>query len=487
MRTFKKIILLFILGALIVSSLQFRLKPIHETPLKGYYRLGEAPSLKLFTWKRWFSGFFQEEYSTRLNDYVGFRKTLIRISNQYDYSFYGIIHANGFVQGRNRYLFEEDYIHEYTGDYFIGKAAIDRKMFRLKNVQDSLEAHHIPLLVVFEPGKASFYPEYIPSRFHPERKTLSNYEYCLQLSQQLGLSVIDMNRYFLKLKDTSRYPLFPRYGMHWSLYGVPFAVDTLVKSIKKAKGTGIPEFRIQQLTPSQTPLGTDNDIGELLNLACPLKSALGVYPKMKTVHPESKKFSVLVIADSYYLNIVEDYGKKMFVKQDYWYYNNKLYPYQNNSPPTYVDKSGLFEKLKNYDLILLMVSEINLHCGFWNFADEAYHAFHPGAKDLLLYDIENQIRNDREWFRSTVNKARLQQKPLEQIIRSDAEYTFYNNYSNLQGKTYWDTIEYITLNIKNNADWLASVIKKAEDRNVTVDSMLIIDAVYSYKQSKKKP
>jgi hypothetical protein len=484
MRPVRFLLLLMILLAMLMPAFQMVTHIFREPDLKGFYYRNEPPSLKYFTWTRWFSSGFQDSLSTRLNDHTGFRKSLVRLSNQYDYSFFGIIHAKGFVQGKSRYLYEEDYIHEYTGDYFIGKAAIDKKLSRLKNVADSLRAYNIPLLLVYEPGKASFYPEYIPGRFHPEKRSQTNYDYFVRRSHELGLHFMDMNSYFLKMKDTSRYPLFPRYGMHWSLYGVPYAVDTLIKSIEKATGKAIPRFETHPLTFSPTPIGTDNDIGELLNLAFPLRNSTGAYPTIVFNPVPDKSLSALVIADSYYINIVEDYGANLFRTQDYWYYNKKVYPCQNNNPPKYVDKSNLRDKLKKFDVVLLMVSEINLHCGFWNFADEAFLAFHPEIKDPLLYGIENEIRNDREWFRFMVNKARLQERPLEEIIRDDAEYTFYSNYSQLAGKSYLDTIQYVALTIKNSPEWLAIVEKKAQKLNIGLDSMVMLDAIYSYNQSK---
>ena len=485
MRVFKSTILALVLFTLGASVLQYGNQWVKEAPLKGYYRQSELPYLKYFTWKRWFSSDFQDVYSTRINDNTGLRKSLIRVSNQYDYSLFGMINAPGFVQGKSRYLFEEDYIHEYTGDYFIGTAAIDKKLSRLKNVMDSLRAHHIPLLLVFEPGKASYYPEFIPPRFHPEQRSQTNYDYMVKRSQEMGLTFMDMNTCFLKMKDTSRFPLFPRYGMHWSLYGVPFAVDTLARYIESVTRVPLPEFTKYPLVSAATPLGTDNDIGELLNLACPLKPTPAVYPTITFDRSIPRSLSALVIADSYYINIAEVYGRRLFKSQDYWYYNKKLYPFQNQNPPPWADKSNLREKLKKYDVILLMASEINLHCGFWNFADEAFLAFHPEIRDPMIYGIENEIRNDRSWFRFMVNKARLQGRPLAEMIRADAEYTFYTNYSSLQGKNHWDTIYHIAFDIRNNAEWLAQVEKKAKDRKISLDSMLLLDAVYSYEQSKK--
>jgi hypothetical protein len=427
MRTVKVSLFFLLLLLLSAPLLHLTLKVFREPELHGYYHQTDPPSLTLFSPKKWFSTEFQDQFSTRLTDHTGLRNSLIRVRNQYDYSLFGMIHAKGFIQGKCGYLFEEDYIHEYNGDFFIGKAVIDKKLSRLKNVSDTLRAYNIPLLLVYEPGKASFYPEYIPRRFHPEHRTQTNYDYFVKRSRELAIPFMDMNSYFLKMKDTSRYPLFPRYGMHWSLYAVPVAVDTLSRWIESATGKELPNFSSRYLDTSLTPRGTDNDIGELLNLACPLKPTPGAYPSIVFQKEPVKALSALIIADSYYLNIVEDYGRQLFKSQDYWYYNKKVYPYQNHDPPRYVDKSNLREKLKQYDVVLLMVSEINLHCGFWNFADESFLAFYPEIEDPQIYAIENEIRNDRDWFRFMVNKARVQEKPLEEMIRCDAEFTFNTN------------------------------------------------------------
>jgi len=485
MRFIKYAFFFLVLLVLAFSPIQLRYSLLKEAPLKGFYKHREFPSLKFFTWRRWFPSAFQDEFSNCLNDNIGMRNSLIRLNNQFDYSLFSIIHNKGFIQGCERYLYEEDYLHEYNGNSFIGEAVIYKKLARLKNVIDSLNAHHIPLLLIYEPGKASFYPEYIPRRFHPEKRSQNNFDCFLQYSHKLGLPFMDMNSYFQKVKDTSHYPLFPRYGMHWSIYGVSIAVDTLNKSIETATGRGMPKFKIQKVIQSPIPLGTDNDIGEMLNLACPLRPTPGAYPRISFDTSPSRSLSALIIADSYYINIAEAYGRKLFRNQEYWYYNNKIYPYQNHNPPPYVDKSNLREKLKKFDVILLMVSEINLHCGFWNFADEAFLAFHPEIRDDHVYTNENQIRNERSWFKFLVQKAKSLDRPLDEMIRNDAEYTFFNNYNEIPEKIRQDSIIHLVLSIQNNGEWLSAIRKKALERNVSLDTMLYRDANYLYDQSKQ--
>jgi len=486
MRSVKTTLVFLILLSWAISLLQTHFHIFRDKPLMGYYNKKLPPELRYFTWKRWFSSIFQDDFSSRLNDNIGLRNSLVRVRNQFDYSLFGLLHAEGFVEGKNGYLYEEDYIHEYTGLYFIGTRAIEKKLSRLKNVMDSLAFYDIPLILIFEPGKASFLPEYIPDRFHPEKRGETNYEWFSKQAKELGISCLDLNRYFLLMKDTSRYPLFPRNGMHWSLYGVQLAADTMSKFFAGFTGKPMPEFHVQGLRFSENSLGTDYDIGDLLNLVCPLKRSPGVYPMVSFRSIPDGSLPALVVADSYYVNLVESYGKKMFGKQDYWYYNSSVYPHQNDIPQVKIDKTNLREKLKSYGVILLMVSEINLHCCFWNFADEAFRAFHPEIRDSRLYDFENTIRIDRGWFRFLVKKSVEQKLTLEKMIRVNAEYMFLSNYQNIEGKGRQDSIEYLRLGIKNNPGWMTKITRKAKKHNIPVDSMILLDAIYSYDQSKKK-
>ena len=426
MRSFKNILLSLVLLLLLFPLLQSRTGLVKEKRLQGFFQLKEKPSLWSFTWKGWLRGNFQEEYSQRLEDHTGFRNSFIRIRNQVDYSLFGISHATGFIREKQGYLIEEDYIHEYTGKYFIGKTTIDRKLDRLKEVIEKLKENHTALILVFEPGKASFFPEYIPERFHPSDRSLTNYEYILSGLRRRQIPFLDLNHYFLLMKDTSRYPLFPKYGMHWSLYGMWQAVDTLAKYIGKVSGTEIPAIAVRKVEVTDTLRGSDNDIGFLMNLVFPLPRTRAAYPVTDVEdNPAKRTLSALVIGDSYYVNIEQEVASRLFKKEEYWYYNSKVYPFtEDDNHPVYIDKSDLAGKLKQFDILLLTVSEINLHCMYWDFIDEAYLAFNPGEKDDPVYAYENKIRDYRDWFRFVVEKARSQQRPLERMIRADAEYMY---------------------------------------------------------------
>jgi hypothetical protein len=424
----KKYLFLGALALLALPAFQSMTRLFPRYDLYGYEAIHGPPDLRFFTWKRWFEGEFQREFTASVNDHTGFRNEMITALNQADFSLFRKSNAPGFIIGKEDVMYEEDYCFAYNGDYFIGKEVWNAKLHRLKEVSDSLATHGTTLLVVIEPGKASFFPEHIPSRYHPDQRRISNYDYLVHRSPEVGLPVLDLNRYFLLIKDTSSFPLFPRYGMHWSIYGAALAMDTLRNYLEFRTGRKLPELQWNGVRVAHAPEETDNDIEKMLNLIFRLPGSVYGYPDFTfdTALAERSE-SALVIADSYYVNLAETFGNQIFQKQDYWYYNTKVFPYHNETPPVYPDKSNLRSTYLSYDIILLMASEVNHHNGFWNFAEEAWLAFHPGESIGRAEVVGNEIRNDRNWFRFSVKKAARLQKPLPQIIREDALWVSQQN------------------------------------------------------------
>lgn len=423
MRTVHRLLLLLVLILAALPVVQQFSRLIYEKKLNGFFNLSTEPEWSAVSAKSWSEGSYQQEITRRTEDHTGFRRSLFRIHNEYDYRLFGITHAEGFIRGKNGFLFEEDYIHEYTGKYFIGKATVDYKLKKLSAVSHRLQEAGVPFLLVFEPGKASYFREYIPDRYLNEATSRSNYDYMKQRAAELGIPFMDMNSWFISMKDTSKYPLFPRYGMHWSIYGSAVALDTIMSYTASVCGKELPGMNIDRIELSDSMRWTDRDIGDMLNLIFPLVPETLAYPLITFDTSVPKQLSVLVIADSYFINLINNLTGNIFREQEYWYYNSKLYPHIiEGRDVVYLDKSNLREKLLQFDIILLMVSEINLHCGFWNFADEAYRAFYPESADPYWYPYENTIRNNREWFRYMVRKADQNFTSVENAIRRDAVY-----------------------------------------------------------------
>lgn len=476
MKPLKYLLLLLLFLPLLFPHLQMHLPLCSEPPLFGIYQGTQIPGADSLTLRSWFSGSFRDAAESGIRDQLGFRRTLIRIHNQLDYSLFRIIHAEGFIAGRHGYLFEEDYIHEYTGKYFIGKAPLDLKVRRLKAVQEELKRRGTCLLVVIEPGKASFFPEYIPRRYRPENRTLTNLDYLKQRMDARGVEYIDLDRWFRAMKDTCRYKLFPEYGMHWSIYSVALTADSLSDYLRTRCGLAVPGVSVGEVEISDSLRGSDRDIADMLNLLVPLPRVTAAYPAVRfdSVKPV---LNVIAIADSYFNNLYYDYAPHLFRNTEYWYYNSSLY-HGNSYGDTKVDHSNLVSTLPSADLILLMTSEINAHCGFWDFADQAWEALFPPARDSWCYRFTNRIRNERWWFRGMVTQAAAEGTTLEQAIRRNAEYAMWTQFDALENKTHADSVVRIIADIRSIPEWMHKVWRLSRETGRPLQQCLESEAEY---------
>ncbi|MCK5339308.1 MAG: hypothetical protein KAJ50_10865, partial [Bacteroidales bacterium] len=260
----KYIIFVIILLALGLPAIQAAFNIFPEKPLHGDFEKIDMPAL---TKQGWFSGDFQAKLDPWLEQHIGFHNGLVRMHNQMDYSLFHKPNAEGVIRGKNGQLYESDYIRAWTGKDFVGEELLDRKLRQFRFLQQHLkEEFNTDLVLVLEPGKASLYPEDIPERYIKAEKGKTNYEYMSRRAQELGINLIDLNAYFLEIKDTTSYPLFPLQGTHWSEFAMWYAADSLLSYIEASRGIQLPEVIKEGMEYSRELRSTDYDVGVTLNL-----------------------------------------------------------------------------------------------------------------------------------------------------------------------------------------------------------------------------
>jgi hypothetical protein len=422
MKILKGLLLLIILFILASTLIQVKYHPFRVRALNGTFRLNEKPDFKRFTWDRWFSGFFQAEFTGRVEDHTPLRNTLVRIYNQYDYSVFDTIHTVGYVMGKNRILFNGNDLLEYSGKYYIGENAIFKKMKKLREVHDTLAKKNTLLLFVLEPSKCRFYHDYLPVNYLPGPNDRSNFGTCLDVLKKTGLPFLDLDGFLLRVKDTSRVPLFTNYGMKLTPAGLAYSIDTLAGYIRDEKKGKVPQvlLRDQKIPDSLESLLFADD--NVLNLLCPGTGGNDAYPFVEfSRDPSAKKLSVLVIGGDYFRTVGPLISAGLFRHQEFWYRNQKPTSGDGTMNPV-GDNLPLAGKLSKFDVILVMISEKELHTGIWNFPDEAYAAFFPKYVEDPVFVTENSIRANPEWFDVVAEKAFSHHYTLEEMIRTDAEY-----------------------------------------------------------------
>lgn len=469
-----------VMAALVLPELQRRFNLFNLSPLQGAFTLSSRPE---FSSQAFLAGTYQQQAEGYLEDRVGFRPLLIRIRNQIDFMLHKKANGEGIIIAKDGVIIEEDYIREHLGKLFIGEKTIDQKLERVKYVQDTLKRLGIKLAIVFEPGKASYHADLIPKRYRPQsaENTTSNYEYFVRRCRELGIQHLDLNHYFKELKPATPHPLYPKYGTHWSNYGMVVAADTLVKYVEMLCGKSLNHFRIKQIDISTKLRDTDFDGGASMNLLWKPYSGKMAYPILEYEnHPERFRPMVLVVADSYYWNIYNaGIPRNIFANEDFWYYHHLVFPDYNNEGKT-VDQVDIQQEVERQDVILVMITERFLYTAFWNFTDDLYRIFKPNYQPDRLYDIGNRIRRDRNWFGQILNEAAKRGISTEALIEEHAGYILESELESTTSRAYDEQIMLYKLKMKHNPNWFESIKQKATESNISVEEMLHRDAVWMY-------
>lgn len=425
--TYKKLLLAGIFAVMLIPMIQENLYLKKEYPLKGDIKL---PDDIQFDKEDWFSGYYQEEKEKYINSVFGFRNQFVKLNNQLAYSIFGKAKANGVIIGKETYLYEKSYIDAYTGADFLGKDSIDHTIGRLKFISDTLGKLGKQLIVVFAAGKASFYPEYIPDKYLPVRGP-TNYQYLSDEAKKARLNVIDFNKWFVDNKYRSKYPLYPQHGVHWSTYGTALAADSLIRKIEELRHIDAPELAFKEVV-MEPPHDVDYDIADGMNLLFRFKSFDVAYPQMLPVKTEGKtRPKVLVISDSFYWGMYGLGIANCFENDHFWYYNRQVYP-ESSSQELLVENVDLGEALARHDVFVIMATEATLRKIGWGFIENAEQYFkgivpEKKAPEDIAYqnkvkDFVNYIRNNEQWYSDAKKRARERGVSIDSMLILEARW-----------------------------------------------------------------
>lgn len=372
------------------------------------------------TWKDISSGKFQEDADQFIRQNIGLSNCWVRLHNEINFRMFRYSNTEKLVLGKNDCFYEEIYITEYLGHNYIGEYFIRKKVENLKRLQKILEKQYNKhLILVFEPGKASFSPEAIPDRYHPKQKDTSNYEGFTRECDRQGVGYLDLNRYFVEQKPLHPHKLYSKYGVHWSSYGLWLATDTLMGYLERTCNIDLPECLVLGDSNSTQNKDLDFDLEPPMNLLCELPHETMNFP-IRTFQYDSARHvrpRVFTIADSYYWSIW-NYGiaHNLFSENTFWYYNRTVYP-DIWDPIVWADKSNLKETIEDHDIILLMITEANLYDFSWGFVEEALavldSSYVPDPEIVKL----NEILGNKDAYRALLLRSQREQVPFAELLR----------------------------------------------------------------------
>ena len=365
----KQLVFAVIIGLLFLPMIQHKFRFFEETPLNGSYAYSTKPELNK---ESWFSGMYQEGQDRYIQEHTGFRPGWFRFYNQWNYYLFNKANAQGVVVGKEDFLYEENYIKAYYGIDFLGEQKIEEITSRWKALQDTLKRKGIDLAVILAPGKASFYPEYIPDRYRKAKTQRTNYWAFKKQFVKQAVNCMDMHSWFESMKKNSKYPLFPRTGIHWSTYGQYLAADSISRFVSKRLKTELPKFVLDGIELSDSSQLGDDDVEDGMNIFTDIPDFKMAYPKIhfsRPVKPNDPK--VLVIADSFYWGLFNSgLSNLVFNNGEFWYYNEQIYP-ATFTKETLVKNQDLDKKLKENKVVFLLITDANLYKFSFGFLEMA--------------------------------------------------------------------------------------------------------------------
>ena len=369
-KTYRTFILLGFLTFLILPAIQKHFVFVDVEPLAGAIVPPEKGTLSL---KNWVNGDYQKQTEKFIDESFGFRNLFIRTNNQLAFTLFNKAKANGVLIGKNKYLYEVSYLKAYNGWDYVGEKAIKSRVEKLRYLQDTLQKLNKQLIVVFAAGKGSFYPEFFPKEYQT-KPGKTNYKSYVNACKKLGVNHIDFNAYFVSQKHKSKYPLYPKYGIHWSTYGMGLVADSIIRYIEKKRTIRIPHLYWNKVNLEDAK-ESDYDIGYGMNLLHKMTDNQMAYPVFQYENDSLKtKPRSLVISDSFFWGMFNFGISTVFTDNQFWYYNEDVYP-DSYQTPLKTKEVNLKKCIATKDVIIIMATEANLPKLGWGFIERMYESY----------------------------------------------------------------------------------------------------------------
>lgn len=255
---------------LALPLLQAAVPFVSERPLIG---AEQKPETIMFSLGAWRDGTFAQAVEQWFTKKVGFRPTLVRLSNQVQVAFRTEASMYGSERIRickDGWLFANSYIISYAKpSQDLTDAQIGEFVSALEDLQERLRAQGKAMVFVISPSKAETYPEFLPDEVLDKRKQYTGVSDLERLRKHLCDSDVvsfDSPAYLQARRAANPdVRLYAKTGIHWT-YQAAFDVwREILQLVNREYGTAwpIPE---QIAVEYDAPRGTDDDLARLLNL-----------------------------------------------------------------------------------------------------------------------------------------------------------------------------------------------------------------------------
>ena len=421
-----------ILAVLTAIMLQGFTKAVKMKPLSGFEK-EERPPVAL-DFKTYYDGSYQNFMTEHAKRNTGFREFFIRVYNQFSYSCFRQINNDNIEEGVDRELYLNMYLDDITGttlkDYYtdVEEAKTDAR----KNVQETkrliatLKQFGIDFLFVFAPAKTLVYPEKMPLCFQEQMSDFSLEEYYIELFKENDIPHIDFLNYFKAIKDTVTYPLYTRTGTHWAESTIPFVSDSILRKMESLTGFDLAEICYIDKHLTKHYSETDAELEASMNLLFPFPKPALPLPIVKLSDTLTKdRPNLLVVGDSYANQLVYSVFGKAFNNWDWWAYNRDIYSSRERfNWRRLKEEFDAVTVLQEADIVMAIFTQPMLYDYMFEFPRTAQELLEKGYfnEEEAMETVIKMIQDDPKWYEGIVKQAEERGITIEESLTINAKY-----------------------------------------------------------------
>lgn len=346
----------------------------------GHGRLGGVEKSTTFPSGDFWSGAFQEQLEKWLSANIGLRGAFIRTDNQIHLSVFRELRGRG-ILGKQNFLFEQFYLDDFNGQHPL----LDEKLVSIADhvaeLKTLLEARGIKFLVFFTPSKVATYPENVPSHLRLLPNGPLVYERFVKLMHERQVPVVDGVALARRMKEESRYPVFPPGAAHWSNYASCKSGELFVDKLREVLGKPLAKFHCDPPSPRERTRGIEMDLAQLANVwsTTPFEAPTQNPTIQVERSPGDYLPKLLFVGDSFLWVFFHHLEKHpIYESRDFYYYYNtheRFRRRQKIAPRVRLDRNAIdWKTVFSRDAVILELNEARIGEEGFGFVADALRA-----------------------------------------------------------------------------------------------------------------
>ena len=352
-------------------SISFR--PFPQTSLYG---LTSEPQYPLFSRRAVVKESFQRSTEQWLMKKNGLWEWLVKTSNQMNLTVFrqaSSSYSSPLFLGEDGHIMQTMYLRSFNKRSKVGVNQIRKKIRLLQQLQATLAAHGVRLLVVVSTNALALYPELVPASYaDPTRFNRKNsYETMLPLLSEAGIPVFDAHHYLNGLKTEYPFRLFEPTASHWNHVASCRVTKEFIRVLGNLLERELPNFTCAEYSFVKPQVPPDQDLLEIANLLYPAALYRPTPYVKHTAEDTGRSYyqpKVLFVGTSFVFTMLaylEAYN--VLDEHELWFYNKKKLDQAKGDYVPFKKNSVDWAKLLSYDAIVLEVNQAsmgNLGFGF---------------------------------------------------------------------------------------------------------------------------